>query len=122
MRLLALAASLRRESLSRKHLQLAVDLAMNAGIEVDLADFHDFDMLLYDADLQTASGFPRGARELARRIDSADGLLIAWYAACGGQASQAFAEAGKLKDQDVRDRLVKMVGGYLVMGQKLPAL
>lgn len=184
MRLLALAASLRRESLNRKLLQLAVDLARNAEIEVDLADFHDFDMPLYDADLQTASGFPGGARELARRIEFADGLLIAspeynysmpgtlknaidWVSRMkpmplsgkhgmllaastslvGGirglwalrvpleglgvtlypgmfalaQASQAFDEAGKLKDPDVRDRLVKMVGGYFVMGQKLSA-
>ena len=77
MKLLAFAASLRRESFNRKLIQLAVDLARDAEIEVDLADFHDFDMPLYDADLQAASGFPGGARELARRIESADGLMIA---------------------------------------------
>lgn len=77
MRLLAFAASLRRESLNRKLIQIAADLARDAGMEVDLADFHEFDMPLYDADLQAASGFPSGARELARRIESADGLMIA---------------------------------------------
>ena len=77
MKLLAFAASLRRESLNRKLITLAVDLARDAKVEVDLADFHDFDMPLYDADLQAASGFPSGARELARRIESADGLMIA---------------------------------------------
>ena len=76
MKLLALAASLRRDSLNRKLVQLAVALARDAGWEVDLADFREFDMPLYDADLQ-ASGFPSGARELARRIESADGLMIA---------------------------------------------
>ncbi len=77
MKLLAFAASLRRESLNRKLITLAVALARDAKVEVDLADFHDFDMPLYDADLQAASGFPSGARELARRIESADGLMIA---------------------------------------------
>lgn len=77
MKLLAFAASLRRESLNRKLVQVAVDLALKAEVEVDLADFHDFDMPLYDLDLQAASGFPSGARELARRIESADGLMIA---------------------------------------------
>jgi len=77
MRLLAFAASLRRESLNRKLIQIAADLARDAGMEVDLADFHEFDMPLYDADLQASSGFPSGARELARRIESADGLMIA---------------------------------------------
>lgn len=77
MKLLAFAASLRRESFNRKLIQLAVDLARDAEIEVDLADFRDFGMPLYDADLQAGSGFPSGARELARRIESVDGLMIA---------------------------------------------
>lgn len=77
MKLLAFAASLRRESLNRKLIRLAVDLAREAKVEVDLADFHDFDMPLYDADLQVSSGFPKGAEDMARRIQAADGLLIA---------------------------------------------
>jgi NAD(P)H-dependent FMN reductase len=77
MKLLAIAASLRRESLNRKLIEVAAALARDAGIEVDLADFHEFDMPLYDADLQAQSGFPSGARELARRIESTDGLMIA---------------------------------------------
>jgi chromate reductase, NAD(P)H dehydrogenase (quinone) len=77
VKLLAFAASLRRESLNRKLIRLAVDLAREAKIEVDLADFHDFDMPLYDADLQVSSGFPKGAEDMARRIQAADGLLIA---------------------------------------------
>ena len=77
MRLLAFAASLRRDSLNRKLVRVSTDLARDAGIEVDLADFHEFDMPLYDADVQAAAGFPSGARELARRIEAADGLMIA---------------------------------------------
>ncbi len=77
MRLLAFAASLKRESLNRKLINLAVDLARKAQVEVDLADFREFDMPLYDADLQNSAGFPEGARELARRIEVVDGLMIA---------------------------------------------
>ena len=77
MKVLAFAASLRRESLNRKLIALAVELAREARADLDLADFHEFDMPLYDADLQNASGFPDGARELARRIEATDGLMIA---------------------------------------------
>jgi len=77
VRLLAFAASLKRESLNRKLINLAVELAREAQVEVDLADFREFDMPLYDADLQSSAGFPEGARELARRIEAADGLMIA---------------------------------------------
>jgi chromate reductase len=77
MRLLAFAASLKRESLNRKLINLAVELAREAQVEVDLADFREFDMPLYDADLQSSAGFPAGARELAHRIEAVDGLMIA---------------------------------------------
>lgn len=77
MKLLAFAASLKRESLNRKLLLLAVDLVRRPGIVVDLAEFSEFDMPLYNADLQNAAGFPAGASELGRRIQAADGLMIA---------------------------------------------
>jgi chromate reductase, NAD(P)H dehydrogenase (quinone) len=77
LRLLAFAASLRRESWNRKLLGLAVDLAREAGAEVDVAEFREFDMPLYDADLLALSGVPAGAGELARRVGAADGLLLA---------------------------------------------
>jgi chromate reductase len=75
-KLLAFAASLRRGSWNRKLIQLAADLAREAGAEVDLAEFREFEMPIYDADLQAASGFPSGALELARRVAAADGLII----------------------------------------------
>jgi NAD(P)H-dependent FMN reductase len=76
VKLLAFAASLRRESLNRKLIRLAVELVRDANVEVDLADFRDFDMPLYDADVQNSAGFPPGAQELAGRIQAADGLMI----------------------------------------------
>lgn len=76
-RLLAFAASLRKASWNKKLINLTADLARQAGAEVDLADFHDFDMPLYDADLQSAQGLPAGAQELVRAIERADGILLA---------------------------------------------
>jgi NAD(P)H-dependent FMN reductase len=76
-RLLAFAASLRRASWNRKLIELAADLARQEGAEVDLAEFREFEMPLYDADLHAAAGFPRGASELASRVAAADGLMIA---------------------------------------------
>ena len=77
MNLLAFAASLKRESLNRKLLSLAVELARDGGVGVDLAEFREFDMPLYNADAQSSAGFPEGALELGRRIQAADGLMIA---------------------------------------------
>lgn len=75
MKLLAFAASLRRDSYNRKLIALAVEIAREAGIEVDHADFHEFDMPLYDGDVQ-ARGIPPGAEAMGQRISAADGILI----------------------------------------------
>ncbi len=77
VRLLAFAASLRRASLNRRLLALAVEAATNAGARVDLAEFREFDVPLFDGDAFAAVGVPSGAMELARRVSEADGLMIA---------------------------------------------
>jgi NAD(P)H-dependent FMN reductase len=77
LKLLAFAASLRHGSLNRRLLARAVEMATAAGAMVDLAEFAEFDMPLFNQDVQEASGFPAGAQALARRVLAADGMLIA---------------------------------------------
>ena len=77
MKLLAFAASLRRASLNRRLIGLTATLARARGAEVDLAEFREFDMPLYDGDLQASDGIPAGALALAERVGAADGLLLA---------------------------------------------
>jgi chromate reductase, NAD(P)H dehydrogenase (quinone) len=77
MRLLAFAASLRAGSLNRKLLRSVVDAARAAGAEVDHADFREFEMPLYDGDIEQASGLPPGALLLRDRIVASQGLLLA---------------------------------------------
>lgn len=76
MKILAFAASLRAQSLNRKLIAIAADLARARGAEVDLVDFHAFDMPLYDGDIEEKSGLPAGCIELVRRISACDGLII----------------------------------------------
>lgn len=77
MKLLAFSTSLRAGSFNHKLIELAVRIARRDGAEVDLADFHEFDMPLYDADSNRDEGLPGGALALERRIMRADALLIA---------------------------------------------
>ena len=77
VRLLAFAASLRRGSVNRQLLGAAVEVALAGGADVDVAEFSEFDMPLFNRDVEEASGFPAGAQELARRVLAADGMLIA---------------------------------------------
>ncbi len=76
MKILAFAASLRRDSWNKKLLALAVEQAREAGAEVDHADFAEFDLPLYNADLHMESGLPPGGKAFYDRILAADGLMI----------------------------------------------
>lgn len=77
MRILAFAASLRAASFNRKLIQQAVTILRVAqDVDVDLADFHEFDMPMYDGDLEAREGIPTGGREFIRRIQEAHGLVI----------------------------------------------
>jgi NAD(P)H-dependent FMN reductase len=76
MKVLAFAASARTESVNQKLIRIAVEIAREGGMEVDLVDYRDFDMPLYDGDLEVESGVPDGAIEFKRRLESADGLMI----------------------------------------------
>jgi chromate reductase, NAD(P)H dehydrogenase (quinone) len=77
MKVLAFAASLRKGSHNKRLVSVVAGILRDAGTEVDVADFRDFDMPLYDGDLQTASGLPPGALALQRRIEAASALVIA---------------------------------------------
>ena len=77
MRLFALAASLRAGSLNRKLLHVAAGLARDHGAEVDVADFSEFTLPYFDADLQARDGIPEAAQALGRRLLAADGMLLA---------------------------------------------
>jgi len=76
MRVFAFAAALRRDSFNRKLIRLAAQAAERAGASVDHADFHEFDMPLYDGDVEAASGIPAGAQKLRERFLGADAFMI----------------------------------------------
>jgi NAD(P)H-dependent FMN reductase len=77
MKILAFAASLRRGSLNRKLIAVAAEMARSAGAEVDLAEFREFELPIYDGDLDAGSGLPPGGLELEHRLGSADAVMIA---------------------------------------------
>lgn len=74
IKIFAIAGSMRAGSFNRKLLAAAVQKVK--GATVDVADLKEFDIPLYDGDLE-AQGLPPGVLKLKERIAAADGLLIA---------------------------------------------
>jgi NAD(P)H-dependent FMN reductase len=76
VRYLVFSASLRKDSLNNRLAELAAVAIEAGGGVVDLASMSDFDAPSYDADVQSDQGFPPGAEELRRRLESADAFVI----------------------------------------------
>lgn len=76
MKLFVMGASLRRDSFNRKLAAVAAGVARAKGSAVDLADFADFTMPLYDGDIEENEGMPEGARKFSARVKAADGLIF----------------------------------------------
>lgn len=76
MKVLAFAASLREKSLNKRLIAVAADIARARGVDVELVDFREFEMPIYDGDVNEATGLPPGALAVKRRLDAADALLI----------------------------------------------
>jgi NAD(P)H-dependent FMN reductase len=76
LNVLVFAASLRADSINRKLATLAARLAEQAGATVDYASMRDFDVPLYDGDIETKNGIPGGAQKLQRRLLESDAFIL----------------------------------------------
>lgn len=76
MKLLAFAASHRRESVNRRLAQCAAKKAREAGAEVDFAEYGDFDAPLYDDELFNPAEIPPAIARCAQRLLAVDGVIL----------------------------------------------
>jgi chromate reductase, NAD(P)H dehydrogenase (quinone) len=76
-KILAFAGSLRKDSFNKKILHIAAEGARNLGAEVNIINFKDFLVPLYDGDNETEFGLPDNAIKLQELMLESDGFLIA---------------------------------------------
>lgn len=75
-KILAFAGSTRTESFNKKLVKIASAGAKDAGADVTVIDLHDFQMPLYDEDLERQEGLPSSAHKLKDLMLEHQGLLI----------------------------------------------
>jgi chromate reductase, NAD(P)H dehydrogenase (quinone) len=76
VRFLVFSASLREDSLNSKLASLAARMIEQHGGKVDFARMEEFDALSYNQDVQESGGFPSGADEFHRRLETNDAFII----------------------------------------------
>ncbi len=74
--ILAFAGSARTDSFNKKLARIAARGAEAAGASVTMIDLRDFELPVYDADLEAEKGLPPAAAELRSLLDRHLGLLI----------------------------------------------
>ncbi|MEU8828476.1 NAD(P)H-dependent oxidoreductase [Streptomyces sp. NPDC048636] len=76
LRLLVIGAALRQGSTNIRLASLVARLINDTGATADLAPLHEFDMPLYNGDVEEAHGLPPGAVALRDRLAASDGFVI----------------------------------------------
>lgn len=77
MKLFLFAASTRKASWNKKLIHLTAKLAeAEQDIQLDLAEFEEFTMPLFDGDLHEKIGLPENAIHFIERLEKADALVI----------------------------------------------
>jgi chromate reductase len=77
MQLLLFAASVRKDSHNKQLIQIAAELAKAQQAQVDVADFAEFYMPLYDPNLNAEQGLPESALRFIERLQKVAGVIIA---------------------------------------------
>lgn len=76
MKVLIFAASLREESLNKKLAKKIEELTFDLGKVADLALFSDFEVPLYNGDLDDGKNWPKGVSLFHERMTFADAMVI----------------------------------------------
>lgn len=76
-KLLMFAGSARTASTNKKLAALAASIARKAGVEATLIDLKDFEMPIYNGDIEAETGLPENAKRLKQLFVDHDGLFIA---------------------------------------------
>lgn len=78
MQLLMFAASVRRDSCNKKLIKVAAEIARaQPNVSVDLADFAEFHLPMYDANMEVDEGLPENTLLFIERMKKSDGVIIA---------------------------------------------
>ena len=74
---LAFSGSTRGDSFNQKTVAALASCISTAGEDIEVINLGDYEMPIYQGDLEAESGLPKGAKELRAKLMDADALIIA---------------------------------------------
>ncbi|MFI9047375.1 NADPH-dependent FMN reductase [Streptomyces sp. NPDC053427] len=112
LRVFVLGASLRSGSANARLASLVSAMMADAGADVDLATMREFDMPLYDGDLEASQGVPEGALALRDRLEWCDAFVLAspeYNASVPGVVKNAIDWVSRVRPQPFKTKHALLV-------------
>ncbi|MET8636223.1 NAD(P)H-dependent oxidoreductase [Streptomyces sp. NPDC004680] len=112
LRVLVFGGALRADSANARLAALVARLISDTGAAVDLASMRDFDMPLYDGDMEAAVGLPPGAHVLRDRLEQSDAFVIAspeYNASVPGVLKNAIDWVSRVRPQPFKTKHAMLV-------------
>ncbi|MEP6669187.1 MAG: NAD(P)H-dependent oxidoreductase [Chthoniobacter sp.] len=75
-KIVAFAGALRTGSYNKKLVAIAAEAARAAGAEVTVVDLREFNLPLFDQDIEDATGLPDGAKRFKALLRASDAILL----------------------------------------------
>lgn len=114
MKVFMFAASLRQGSYNKKLIRVAAEMVQDLPFcEVDLCEFNEFPLPMYDADLENSKGIPQGAKDLGKKFTEADAIIISspeYNGSIPGTFKNAIDWLSRLKPVPIEKKHILLIG------------
>ncbi|WP_413561407.1 NADPH-dependent FMN reductase [Bdellovibrio sp. HCB209] len=117
MKIFCFAPVLRKGSFNKKLIRIAKTIAAEyPDAQVELCEFNEFPMPIYDGDLETEKGIPEGVKKLAEKITQADAIIISspeYNGSIPGPFKNAIDWLSRLKPVPLAQKQILLIGASI---------
>nr|WP_295903554.1 NAD(P)H-dependent oxidoreductase [uncultured Bdellovibrio sp.] len=114
MKIFLFAASLRRGSYNKKLIRIAAEIVESMQLhDVELHEFNEFPMPMFNGDIEEFYGIPEGVLKLAKKFEEADAVIISspeYNGSMPGTFKNAIDWLSRLDPVPVRRKQICLIG------------
>lgn len=76
MKLMLMAASMRKDSVNKKLIALTAQMLKEGGVDADIKEFSSYDHPLYHGDIEAEKGLPQNIQQFIHDMNEYDGIVF----------------------------------------------
>ncbi|MCX6111772.1 MAG: NAD(P)H-dependent oxidoreductase [Proteobacteria bacterium] len=118
MKILAFAASLKKNSVNAMLIKIVSKILKEQDCDIELIDFSEFDVPIYNGDIEESKGIPSGALKLKEKIEKCDGIVISspeYNYSVPGTLKNLIDWTSRIRPQPFKDRNILVMSASPAM-------